>query len=62
MASEKTVKECLECIDVTLEHFSECQSLQEEFATIKKLYFKKILKAHPDKGGDPAVFREVQTC
>ena len=25
-----------------------------------QLYFKRVLSAHPDKGGDPAVFRALQ--
>jgi hypothetical protein len=39
-----------------------CSNLQEEFACIKKAYFKKVLSSHPDKGGDPAVFRNVQSA
>jgi BRCT domain type II-containing protein len=38
-----------------------CVNLQEEFSSIKKAYFKKILQCHPDKGGDAAVFRNVNT-
>ena len=32
----------------------------QEFSLVKKLYFTKILVAHPDKGGDPATFRALQ--
>ena len=30
------------------------------FSKIKKAYFVRVLSAHPDKGGDPAVFRACQ--
>ena len=35
--------------------------LTEEWSIIKRAYFKTALKAHPDKGGDAATFREVQS-
>ena len=28
-------------------------------AQIKKAYHKKALKEHPDKGGDPELFKEI---
>ena len=59
--SKKTIKKCLDAIEVTSEHLKDCTNLQEEFSKIKKAYFKKILVSHPDKGGDAAVFRDVQT-
>ena len=39
-----------------------CTRVQEEWRRIKKTYFRKILRCHPDKGGDAAVFRDVQTA
>jgi hypothetical protein len=56
----KSVKECLASLSDDID-FAGCTTLQEEFSVIKKLYFKKVLVAHPDKGGDVAAFREVQT-
>ena len=41
---------------------SSCHTLQDEFRAIKKAYFRKILVAHPDKGGDPEVFRSVNAA
>lgn len=60
-ASSKTISECLSAINVDMEALEGCVNLQEEFFTIKKAYFKTILKCHPDKGGDAAVFRNVNT-
>lgn len=55
---KKTIRECLETIGVTL---GKNMTLDEEFKAVKKAYFQKVLVCHPDKGGDPAIFREVQT-
>jgi hypothetical protein len=57
----RIVKECLDAIGVTSADFDDCGSLDDEFKSIKKVYRLKVLACHPDKGGDPAVFREVQT-
>lgn len=38
-----------------------CSNRDEEFKILKKSYFRQVLKCHPDKGGDPDVFRQVQT-
>ena len=57
-----TVKDCLAAIDVDPSVLQPADGLEAEWAIIKKAYFKKILAAHPDKGGDPAVFRNVQTA
>ena len=59
--ASKLVQECLATLDVLQESFSGCSTLDEEWKVIKKAYFAKILVSHPDKGGDAAVFREVQT-
>lgn len=56
-----TIKDCLTTISVATSGLSTCTGLNAEWAFIKKGYFKKILTSHPDKGGDPAVFRDVQT-
>lgn len=54
-----TIRECLTTIGVTADELRSCESLPEEFAAIKKAYFKKVLACHPDKGGDAAIFRQV---
>jgi hypothetical protein len=35
-------------------------TLQDEFRTIKRSYYSKILVEHPDKGGDPKSFRKTR--
>jgi len=57
-----TIKDCLATIGVSISGLSTCAGLNAEWALIKKGYFKKILVSHPDKGGDAAVFRDVQTA
>lgn len=59
--SKKTIQTCLTAIGVINSDFSTCITVQEEFRVVKKVYFAKILISHPDKGGDAAIFREVQT-
>lgn len=59
--SRKTVKKCLDAIEISSKDLEVCEDLDEEFSKIKKAYFKKILASHPDKGGDADIFREVQT-
>ena len=49
-------------IDALTDLISSCNTLQEEFRAIKKAYFRTILVVHPDKGGDPEVFRSVNTA
>ena len=44
-----------------MEALQGCISIEEEFFTIKRTYFKTILHCHPDKGGDAATFRSVQS-
>ena len=34
-------------------------TIDDEFKAIKKVYFKRVLVSHPDKGGDPAVRRVI---
>ena len=60
-----TIQECLDAIGVAREDLeqhqqSSCQ-IDDEFKTIKKIYFQQILASHPDKGGNPEVFRRIQT-
>lgn len=48
----RTLKKCLDSLNIEANIFEQCITLQEEFAAIKKVYFKLALKNHPDKGGD----------
>lgn len=57
-----TIKDCLTTIDIGLAGLGDSASLGQEWAFIKKGYFKKILVCHPDKGGDARVFRDVQAA
>lgn len=54
------VKTCLQHLGLSPAALAASGSLDAEFAAIKQRYFAAILKAHPDKGGDAAVFRTVQ--
>lgn len=56
-----TMRECLAAIGVASTDLAGCYNIQDEFSKIKKLYFKKVLVCHPDKGGNPDDFRTVQT-
>jgi hypothetical protein len=58
-----TIRQCLFDLDVDDASVfeSSANSREEEFKVIKKIYFRKVLQCHPDKGGDPEVFRTVQT-
>ena len=51
----------LSIIGLSLPELSNCSTLDDEFALIKKTYFRGILKAHPDKGGSVEAFRILQT-
>eukprot|EP00928_Gymnodinium_smaydae_P009578 TRINITY_DN1358_c0_g2_i1.p1 TRINITY_DN1358_c0_g2~~TRINITY_DN1358_c0_g2_i1.p1 ORF type:complete len:480 (+),score=70.28 TRINITY_DN1358_c0_g2_i1:104-1543(+) len=61
MPGKSTIKDCLTTLGVPASGLSSCAGFHAEWALIKKGYFKKVLSSHPDKGGDPAVFRDVQT-
>ena len=59
----KTIAACLKAIEEALpDALARASNLQEEFSLIKKSYFRVVLRAHPDKGGDPAAFRRVQAA
>jgi BRCT domain type II-containing protein len=47
-------------VGISLSDLEHLDSLQEEFQVIKKAYFTKILREHPDKGGDPQLFRQTR--
>lgn len=57
-----SVRRCLATIGVdAARDLGRCSSLTEEFTAIKRAYFRKILVVHPDKGGDAAEFRDVNS-
>jgi hypothetical protein len=60
---KNTIRQCLLDLDLDSPSVFENSnnSREEEFKVLKKIYFRKVLKSHPDKGGDPVVFRKVQT-
>ena len=60
MPSKVTILSCLKTINVNHSDIINEQNIQDEFTVIKKIYFKGILKAHPDKGGNAEIFRTLQ--
>jgi hypothetical protein len=58
-SKKHTIGQSLKDLGVT--DFSECSTRDEEFRVLKKHYFRQCLQHHPDKGGDAAIFRQVQT-
>lgn len=58
----KSVKDLLCTVGIVNAQTELSGSLDDEFKTIKKSYFKRVLVLHPDKGGDPEAFRSVQTA
>lgn len=61
MSNATSVNACLAAIGLGVKDLRGCTNVTEEFTIIKKAYFKKILVVHPDKGGDPEEFRNVNT-
>jgi curved DNA-binding protein CbpA len=57
-----SVRDCLKEIKVSTESLEQCATLSQEFNIIKKAYFKQCLQTHPDKGGDEADFRKLNSC
>lgn len=57
-----TIKDCLAAVGLPVSGLSGCVSLKEEWAVVKKTYFRKVLTVHPDKGGSAATFRDVQAA
>ncbi|KAL7431681.1 hypothetical protein ACHAXH_003554, partial [Discostella pseudostelligera] len=52
---------CLHDLGITdASIFEECDDVNDEFKVIRKIYLKKALLEHPDKGGDPETFRTTQ--
>lgn len=62
VGNDDTIEASLTTIGVDAADLSDCVSLADEFKVIKKHYFKKILVAHPDKGGDAETFRQLNAA
>jgi hypothetical protein len=62
MASKTTVSKCLQVIGANQSDVLECNTVDDEFVRIKRVYFKQILRVHPDKGGNASDFRAVQAA
>ena len=58
----RTVETALAKLSVSASSLAACADLDEEWSIIKKAFFRKALVAHPDKGGDTAAFRVVQSA
>ena len=48
--SKSTIATCLADIGVDAALLKTMSRIEDEFALIKKTYFKKVLLVHPDKG------------
>lgn len=48
--SKSTISSCLRDIGVDTSILKTLTRIEDEFALIKKTYFKKIILVHPDKG------------
>jgi hypothetical protein len=62
-STKHSIVDCL--VDCGVESpavFEDCESLDEEFGIIKRVYFAKILNEHPDKGGDAERFRTTRAA
>lgn len=57
-----TIANCLSTLGVSIETLAACPGLHEEWAILKKSYFKSALANHPDKGGDADKFRTIQSA
>lgn len=62
MAPHHTVATCLNDLGVTAADFAGCDSFEEEFTILKRIYHAKILTEHPDKGGNAADFRKTRAA
>ena len=51
---------CLIELGVSQEAITGKPDLPSEWVVIKRAYFSKVLATHPDKGGDPSLFRAAQ--
>ncbi len=52
--SKQTIKAYLKALGITsADPFAGATNMEGEFKVVKSAYFKLVLAAHPDKGGDP---------
>lgn len=59
MLSSSTILGHLTVLGITIADLSQCLTLEDEWAFIKKHHFNHIKVCHPDKGGDAGTFRSV---
>jgi hypothetical protein len=57
-----TYNECKACYNVLKDKYGLKCAADCDFKTMKTEVKKLYLKHHPDKGGDPAKFREIRDC
>ena len=57
-----TIAACLTTLGVPVTSLGACHDLTEEWAIVKKGYFRSALANHPDKGGDSTTFRNIQSA
>jgi hypothetical protein len=57
--SSSTILGHLTVLGITIADLSQCLTLEDEWAFIKKHHFNHIKVCHPDKGGDAGTFRSV---
>ena len=59
-----SVQDCLAELGCDMDLLQTCQTLSEEWALVRKAYFRKVLKSHPDKGewGCRQSLRFPSTC
>lgn len=62
-AKKRSIRQSLSILGIeNTTVFESCAAARgDEFKIVRKIYLQLVLKAHPDKGGDPQVFREIQT-
>ena len=56
----RSIKEVIKVLEVDTDALKSCESLDDEYYTIKLCFRRHVLLSHPDRpGGDPQRFREV---
>lgn len=61
-SSRRTIVQALQDLDVSsFQFFEACDTRDDEFKRLRKQFHKAALRHHPDKGGDPATFRDIKT-
>jgi hypothetical protein len=57
-----SISDCLKEIQISTNSLQQCATISQEFSIIKKSYFQRCLQTHPDKGGNEADFRRLNSC